>query len=320
MKLHNLIAKTAAFISKHGPQMEILIKTKQSSNSQFDFLSFDSPLNSYYKHLVAMIKSGQYKFKDDGKEQESEDSEDEPYLHPSLLGNSKANTSPNRLSIPILPSTNDENNAYSQLVKSLKDKIVIETEPLINSESSSNHSQVKNVSHLPSQLSHLSHYNSEPPNLNKSSLLPSPPPDVELIIEKLAQYVAKNGEEFEQTVRKRDEERFGFLNPGNIYHAHYIRRKLYFLEEKRKLQANELIAKKLNETENEKNSSKSSVSFTLAVKERKKLIISDSNDDVDTDNGDNDNDDGDTKHDNNKRDDNSEMTCRFKDGITTEAK
>lgn len=39
MKEHNLIEKTAKFISKQGTQMEILLKTKQSSNSQFDFLS-----------------------------------------------------------------------------------------------------------------------------------------------------------------------------------------------------------------------------------------------------------------------------------------
>lgn len=36
---NNLIEKTAKFISKQGDQMEIILKTKQSSNSQFDFLS-----------------------------------------------------------------------------------------------------------------------------------------------------------------------------------------------------------------------------------------------------------------------------------------
>lgn len=39
MKEHNLIEKTARFISKQGAQMEILLKAKQSYNSQFDFLS-----------------------------------------------------------------------------------------------------------------------------------------------------------------------------------------------------------------------------------------------------------------------------------------
>lgn len=38
MKEHNLIEKTARFINKQGGQMEILLKAKQSYNSQFDFL------------------------------------------------------------------------------------------------------------------------------------------------------------------------------------------------------------------------------------------------------------------------------------------
>ena len=41
--------------------MEIMLKTKQAGNSQFDFLSFENELNTYYKHMVSMIKSGKYK-------------------------------------------------------------------------------------------------------------------------------------------------------------------------------------------------------------------------------------------------------------------
>lgn len=39
--------------------MEILLKTKQSFNSQFDFLSYDNYLNPYYKHLQNLIKTNQ---------------------------------------------------------------------------------------------------------------------------------------------------------------------------------------------------------------------------------------------------------------------
>ena len=41
--------------------MEIILKTKQAGNSQFNFLQFDDKLNPYYKHMVQMIKSGKYK-------------------------------------------------------------------------------------------------------------------------------------------------------------------------------------------------------------------------------------------------------------------
>ena len=44
--------------------MEIIIKTKQAKNTQFNFLHFEDPLSHYYKHMVKMIKSGKYKPKD----------------------------------------------------------------------------------------------------------------------------------------------------------------------------------------------------------------------------------------------------------------
>lgn len=41
--------------------MEIMLKTKQAGNPQFDFLHFENELNPYYKHVLDMIKSGKYK-------------------------------------------------------------------------------------------------------------------------------------------------------------------------------------------------------------------------------------------------------------------
>jgi len=48
--------------------MEIIIKTKQAKNTQFNFLHFEDPLSHYYKHMVKMIKSGKYKPKDINEE------------------------------------------------------------------------------------------------------------------------------------------------------------------------------------------------------------------------------------------------------------
>ena len=61
MKMHAIMEKTAQFIAANGQQMEIVIKTKQANNPQFDFLSFTHYLNPFYKHLVKMIKSGKYR-------------------------------------------------------------------------------------------------------------------------------------------------------------------------------------------------------------------------------------------------------------------
>lgn len=60
MKQHAIIEKTARFIATQGAQMEILIKAKQASNAQFDFLSQGSQLQPYYRHLLAAIKQGKF--------------------------------------------------------------------------------------------------------------------------------------------------------------------------------------------------------------------------------------------------------------------
>ena len=41
--------------------MEIVLKTKQANNPQFDFLKYDHYLNPYYRHLIIMVKSGKYR-------------------------------------------------------------------------------------------------------------------------------------------------------------------------------------------------------------------------------------------------------------------
>jgi hypothetical protein len=50
-----------------------------------------------------------------------------------------------------------------------------------------------------------------------------PPPDVQPIADKTAEYVAKNGSDFGRTVilKHLDDRRFDFLHPWNQYHAYY---------------------------------------------------------------------------------------------------
>lgn len=60
MKLHAVIEKTAKFVAAQGPQMEILIKAKQSNNPQFEFLNLNNRLNPYYKHVLNAVKNGYY--------------------------------------------------------------------------------------------------------------------------------------------------------------------------------------------------------------------------------------------------------------------
>lgn len=104
------IEKTAIFVSVQGPQMEILIKAKQSDNPQFSFMNQSDPLFKYYRHILTAIKSGRYKIPDKNQtgnyeallmrkefyivvlenhvEEKEQDSHEDHYLHPSLLTSS----------------------------------------------------------------------------------------------------------------------------------------------------------------------------------------------------------------------------------------
>ncbi|CAK1541807.1 unnamed protein product [Leptosia nina] len=50
-----------------------------------------------------------------------------------------------------------------------------------------------------------------------------PPENVILVIEKMAAYVARNGDEFADIVRAKNDPRFTFLDPGNVYYPFYMK-------------------------------------------------------------------------------------------------
>ncbi|VDO03160.1 unnamed protein product [Rodentolepis nana] len=58
----------------------------------------------------------------------------------------------------------------------------------------------------------------------------SPPADLRSIIDKMAEYVARNGDEFQNVVKskKQDDPRFAFLQTGHIHHDYYIAKKKEF--------------------------------------------------------------------------------------------
>ncbi|CAH2229484.1 jg20858 [Pararge aegeria aegeria] len=61
-----------------------------------------------------------------------------------------------------------------------------------------------------------------------------PPDDVKTVIDKMAAYVARNGDEFEDIVRSKNDPRFTFLEPINKYHNFYKK----LMQEKRGVDVN----------------------------------------------------------------------------------
>ncbi|KAK6642152.1 hypothetical protein RUM44_013875 [Polyplax serrata] len=222
---HNaIIEKTAMFINNQGPQMEILLKMKQAGNPQFNFLSFDNPLHSYYRHLLMVIKGGQYKgnmFDSTNKKSDMEYDEDDHYLHPSLAPSvSKVELAPSIPSINYRPSAHC---AYSMLVNKIKDKKVNEQgtqlsrlkealERLKDSNGSEENGETN-------ESSGYQQYDSTQYSTGRSVVVP--PNEMQTIIDKMASYVAKNGRDFEAVVQMKNDPRFNFLNSTHIYNVYY---------------------------------------------------------------------------------------------------
>ncbi|NXT01470.1 SFSWA protein, partial [Jacana jacana] len=57
-----------------------------------------------------------------------------------------------------------------------------------------------------------------------------PPPDIQPVIDKLAEYVARNGIKFETSVRAKNDLRFEFLQPWHQYNAYYEFKKQFYLQ------------------------------------------------------------------------------------------
>ncbi|CAK9302677.1 unnamed protein product [Gordionus sp. m RMFG-2023] len=147
IKENYIIEMTASFVSKQGPQMEIVMKAKQARNPQFSFMNYDHKLFPYYKHVIKMIKDNKYtpqkiipppkKVLHPSKKVDTSDSDsdsDTGYLHPSLF---KSNLSQTNSQSATLTTSSTKSVMPSQIVsandqleiekfqKSLLDKIIL---------------------------------------------------------------------------------------------------------------------------------------------------------------------------------------------------
>ncbi|KRX91932.1 RNA-binding protein 26 [Trichinella pseudospiralis] len=200
-----IIEKTAIFIAEQGSQMEIIVNAKQKSNPQFRFLDWNHPLNKYYKHVLKMIKEKRYTpvvvKKDPDPESESDSDDSEHYLHPSLMGGA-AKVSVAKNTEPLsLPKTSyrlgEENDVYSELFNGL-------------------------VAVCPQLAAAVSTAKEKETAGSAEGLLLPPPPDLYPVVDRVAAYVARNGPQFEQILRERNDPRFSFIDPSNKYNPYYM--------------------------------------------------------------------------------------------------
>ncbi|XP_036384479.1 splicing factor, suppressor of white-apricot homolog [Megalops cyprinoides] len=317
VKMHAIIERTANFVCKQGAQFEIVLKAKQSRNSQFDFLRFDHYLNPYYKHVLRAMKEGRYTPVSEAKqetqeESQSDDSDDDNsdgnYLHPSLFATKKSS----RLEEIMKPlQVMDPDHPLAALVrKARQDKngaAAVATEQAEGggevasatpTPAAPDYAADPNVAAMyygycmlpdgtyclappPPGMDATTYYSSlpggvmpppsassvppppgttppPPPDSVSSAPTPAPsqvplaapavtpatssrsqapvaaiippPPDVQPVIDKLAEYVARNGLKFEASVRSKNDPRFEFLQSWHQYNTYYEFKKHYFMQ------------------------------------------------------------------------------------------
>uniref|UniRef100_A0A8C9J5T6 Splicing factor SWAP n=1 Tax=Panthera tigris altaica TaxID=74533 RepID=A0A8C9J5T6_PANTA len=254
-KMHAIIERTANFVCKQGAQFEIMLKAKQARNSQFDFLRFDHYLNPYYKFIQKAMKEGRYTVLAENRNEEKkksgvssdndddEDEEDGSYLHPSLFASKKC-TRLEELMKPL--KVVDPDHPLAALVrKAQADDPSPKAAPGVSL-------QPSQTGRSPTVAAMYYSYYVLP---DGTYCLAPPPPGVDVatyygalpaghrrveqrgdlhhhhkvrpllplpVIDKLAEYVARNGLKFETSVR--------FLQPWHQYNAYYEFKKQFFLQ------------------------------------------------------------------------------------------
>lgn len=220
--------KTAKFISSQGPQMEILLKTKQAANAQFEFLNHDGQYNSYYKHILMMMKANTYPWQDTIEKSEENSGDAEDF---NMNGGSPSPVVMAPIIIPKIAYKPSADCAYTQLISKITKAPIAEIEKQqrqqedmqSNGGASSSASNVEVVK-KPSALLGLVHYSSDSDSDEDEVIVFNglmPPSELQLVIDKTASYVAKNGVEFEETLRKKRDKRFEFLDTTNEFNHYY---------------------------------------------------------------------------------------------------
>ncbi|GAV81965.1 Surp domain-containing protein/DRY_EERY domain-containing protein [Cephalotus follicularis] len=248
-KVHQIIARTAIFVGKHGGQSEIVLRVKQGDNPTFGFLMPDHHLHTYFRFLV------DHQELLNGKSVEVENKADGGGGALSLLGS-------------VYGSGEDEDGATenAQELENFESKEVVDAGNVTVSggseqmESSVNVAEKEEVSkHALSSMNEKAHfikrngsistvkvgtksetkkgalgslsaaYTSQTSTLSSSSKVePSvvePPSDLKRVVDKIVEFILKNGKQFEAVLVEQDIKhgRFPFLLPSSLYHPYYLK-------------------------------------------------------------------------------------------------
>ncbi|CAL9107185.1 unnamed protein product [Musa textilis] len=252
-KLHQIISRTAMFVSQHGGQSEIVLRVKQGDNPTFGFLMPDHHLHEYFRFLVdhpQLLKSDTSTPK--AQEEENLEEQKDKMLASgsgalSLLGSAYGTVEDDDGSLEA--DTKVVGSVHTRITdiaavphKSEQPYMALEGKGEITSLAAPVVSKDKTVSikrKLPvKSISANGSYGNpilpglvEQPRSSVSgksdvrSVLLEPPSFLKRMIDKIVEFILRNGKEFEAVLIEQDKTigRFPFLLPSNQYHPYYLK-------------------------------------------------------------------------------------------------
>ncbi|XP_073312962.1 uncharacterized protein [Primulina huaijiensis] len=259
-KVHQIIARTAMFASKHGGQSEIILRVKQGDNPTFGFLMPDHHLHSYFRFLVEHpeLLHSEHNEKSQG---EMKDVHGEHHntngvggalsLLGSAYGSGEEEDSDCNANTEYELSQDNSNSVNSLVAHGLNKmesnadvaKDVLLSRNITPSIKEKVFSVKKNSSISASKSGNLKgpKKNGESGSFSATAektgsstlgilskiepIILEPPPELKGLIDRIVEFITRNGRQFEATLIEQDIKhgRFPFLLPSNQYNSYYLK-------------------------------------------------------------------------------------------------
>uniref|UniRef100_A0A5B6ZBX9 SURP motif domain-containing protein n=1 Tax=Davidia involucrata TaxID=16924 RepID=A0A5B6ZBX9_DAVIN len=258
--MHQIIARTAMFVSKHGGQSEIVLRVKQGDNPTFGFLIPGHHLHAYFRFLVDHQELMQYDI--DGKPQndnktntEHNQTDDVGGGALSLLGSvygygededgagedaseSKENVSwekfdavsaavshgSEKTDFPVIEAGKEGAASKHPRTSSKEKAPALKRNSFISASKAGTTTSTKKGDTLSSIFAVDKSQVSAMPTMSKiEPLVLEPPFDLKRLVDRIVEFILKNGKQFEAVLIEQDSKhgRFPFLLPSNQYHPYY---------------------------------------------------------------------------------------------------
>jgi hypothetical protein len=258
-KVHQIIARTAMFVSKNGGQSEIVLRVKQGDNPSFGFLMPDHHLHAYFRFLVehqellqpdsggkSLVEKNNAGLDQTGGalsilgsvygsgEEDEDDATEE-------IREYKRNDSEEAVDAGNATVSHGSEQAESSVHVAGKDELVAkgsiaslkEKTPIIKRNRSISTVIAGTRSGIKKEANALSALGTAGDKARASLLstpkveqpIVEPPSELKKVVDKIVEFIRRNGKEFEAVLLEQDQNygRFPFLLPSNQYHPYYLK-------------------------------------------------------------------------------------------------